>query len=176
MNTIIEEPAVRSKEYEGRVLGLLECLYDVAFSLTHNAADAQKVTQATVVRALQNHEIYQDNHLKAGLLSLLRQIYQEQFARAAEESMFGTLAAAEDFFAAERSRRHPGAFSTLLELVDDEAKQAVESLPDEFRRAVIMADLESKTYKEIAAAMDCPLGTVRSRLFRGRRLLQERLE
>lgn len=176
MNTIIEEPPVRSKEYEQRVLSLLECLYDVAFSLTHSAADAQKIAQATVVRALQNYGVYQDNHLKAGLLSLLREIYQEQFAPAAEESMFAPLASAEDFFASERSRRRQSAFSSLLELVDEEAKQAVESLPDEFRRAVIMADLESKTYKEIAEAMDCPLGTVRSRLFRGRRLLQERLE
>ncbi len=90
--------------------------------------------------------------------------------------MFASLAAAEDFFAAERSTRRHGGFSSLLELVGEEARQAVESLPDEFRRAVIMADLESKTYKEIAEAMDCPLGTVRSRLFRGRRLLMERLD
>ena len=63
----------------------------------------------------------------------------------------------------------------LLELLDDEVKQAVESLPDNFRLAVIMADLEDKSYKEIAEEMNCRLGTVMSRLYRGRRLLRERL-
>jgi len=169
------EPQARSKEYEQRVLGLLECLYDVAFSLTQNAADAQKVAQETVVKALRNHQAYQDNHLKASLLSLLRNTYQDEFARS-EEPEFAMFAEAKDLFGRPPVRpRHTG-FSALLDLVEEDARQAVESLPDEFRRAVIMADLESKTYKEIAAAMDCPLGTVRSRLFRGRRLLQERLE
>lgn len=172
---MIDEPQARSKEYEQRVLGLLECLYDVAFSLTQNAADAQKVAQATVVKALRNHQAYQDNRLKSGLLSLLRKTYQEEFTRP-EEPEFGMFAQTEDVFGRAAAKARHSGFSALLELIDDDAKQAVESLPDEFRRAVIMADLESKTYKEIAAAMDCPLGTVRSRLFRGRRLLQERLE
>lgn len=175
MNTLIEEPQASTKEYQQRVLGLLECLYDVAFSLTQNAADAQRVTQATVVKALQHPQL-QENHLKAGLLSLLRQVYQEEFSQPADAPLFGVPAGADDFFGSEVSRpRHTG-FSALLELLDEEARQAVDSLPDEFRRAVIMADIESKTYKEIAEAMDCPLGTVRSRLFRGRRLLQQRLE
>jgi RNA polymerase sigma-70 factor, ECF subfamily len=62
-----------------------------------------------------------------------------------------------------------------MELLDDEVKNAVEALPDDFRHAVIMADLEDKSYKEIAEVMQCPLGTVMSRLYRGRKLLRERL-
>jgi RNA polymerase sigma-70 factor (ECF subfamily) len=62
-----------------------------------------------------------------------------------------------------------------MELLNDEVKNAVVSLPDDFRQAVIMADLEDMSYKEIAEAMNCPLGTVMSRLYRGRKLLRERL-
>jgi len=64
----------------------------------------------------------------------------------------------------------------LLELLDDEVRQALDSLPDDFRQAVIMADLEDKSYKEIAEVMGCPLGTVMSRLYRGRKLLRDQLE
>ncbi len=64
----------------------------------------------------------------------------------------------------------------LLELVDDPVRKAIEALPDDFRNAVIMADLEDISYKEIADIMQCPLGTVMSRLYRGRKLLREALE
>jgi RNA polymerase sigma-70 factor (ECF subfamily) len=65
--------------------------------------------------------------------------------------------------------------SDLLELLDDQVKEAVETLPEDFRKAVIMADLEDKSYKEIAEVMGCPLGTVMSRLYRGRKMLREQL-
>ena len=70
----------------------------------------------------------------------------------------------------------PGCREDLLELVDDPVRQAVEALPPEFREAVLMADLEDMSYKEIAEAMGCPLGTVMSRLYRGRKLLRDALE
>jgi len=63
----------------------------------------------------------------------------------------------------------------LLELLDDPVRNALEALPPDFRNAVIMADLQDMSYKEIADIMGCPLGTVMSRLFRGRKLLREAL-
>ncbi len=62
-----------------------------------------------------------------------------------------------------------------MELLDDEVKRAIESLPDDFRNAVVMADIEDMSYKEIADRMGCPIGTVMSRLFRGRKMLREKL-
>jgi RNA polymerase sigma-70 factor (ECF subfamily) len=67
-------------------------------------------------------------------------------------------------------------YGDILELLDDEVRAAIESLPEEFRHAVIMADMEDKSYKEIADVMKCPLGTVMSRLYRGRKLLREQLK
>ena len=63
----------------------------------------------------------------------------------------------------------------MMELLDDEVRLAVEELPEDFRNAVIMADLEEKSYKEIADFMGCPIGTVMSRLYRGRKILREKL-
>ena len=66
-------------------------------------------------------------------------------------------------------------YEDVIELLDDKVRQAIEELPEDFRAAVVMADIEDKSYKEIAEAMDCPLGTVMSRLYRGRKLLREKL-
>ena len=63
----------------------------------------------------------------------------------------------------------------MLELLDDEVRLAVAELPEDFRLAVIMADLEEKSYKDIAEVMGCPIGTVMSRLYRGRKILREKL-
>ena len=67
-------------------------------------------------------------------------------------------------------------YRDLSGLRDDTVVQAIERLPEEFRLAVIMADIEDKSYKAIAEAMDCPMGTVMSRLYRGRKLLREELK
>ena len=63
----------------------------------------------------------------------------------------------------------------MVELLSDEVRSAIESLPEEFKAAVIMADVEDKSYKEIAEAMKCPVGTVMSRLYRGRKLMRAQL-
>ena len=71
--------------------------------------------------------------------------------------------------------RLPVSDGRLMELLEDHVREAVLHLPEDFRQAVILADLEDRSYKEIAEIMDCPLGTVMSRLFRGRKLLREAL-
>ena len=66
-------------------------------------------------------------------------------------------------------------YPDIVELLDDKVRFAVESLPEDFRSVVIKADLEDKSYKQISSELDCPMGTVMSRLFRGRKLLREKL-
>lgn len=171
----------RSPDFEKLVLEHLDMLYAVALRLTRNAADAQDLTQNTVVKALRFHTKFEKGtYIKAWLLTILRNTFINEYRRKARRPTFVELTGAEP--AADTSpdpevgyepvRRGP---EELLELLEDEVKQAVESLPDDFRNAVIMADLEDMSYKEIASAMDCPLGTVMSRLYRGRKLLRERL-
>lgn len=157
-------------------------LYAVALRLTRNPTDAQDLTQNTVVKALRFHDKFQEGtYIKAWLLTILRNTFINEYRRKVRRPTFVELSGAEpaeetapDPEVVGYEPRNPDS-SDLLELLDDEVKNAVESLPDDFRQAVIMADLEDMSYKEIADAMNCPLGTVMSRLYRGRKLLRERL-
>ena len=156
-------------------------LYAVALRLTRNTADAQDLTQNTVVKALRFHDKFAEGtYIKAWLLTILRNTFINEYRRKARRPQFVELTgteAASDVSPDPAVRYNPprNAPTGLLELLDDRVKAAVESLPKDFRQAVIMADLEDMSYKEIAEAMGCPLGTVMSRLYRGRKLLREQL-
>ncbi len=156
-------------------------MYAVALRLTRNTADAQDLTQNAVVKALRFHDKFQKGtYIKAWLLTILRNTFINEYRKKARRPMTVELTGAEQMpnsSAGLQFGHDPEGRSSanLLELLDDEVRDAVESLPEDFRVAVIMADLQDKSYKEIAEAVNCPLGTVMSRLYRGRKLLRERL-
>ncbi len=176
-----KQSQIRSNEFEELVLEHMDMLYAVALKLTRNATDAEDLTQNTVVKALRFHDKFAEGtYIKAWLLTILRNTFINEYRRKVRRPTFVELSGAE---AAKNTAPDPSvpyepeeqSPSELFELLDDEVKLAVESLPEDFKQAVIMADLEDKSYKEIAEAMDCPLGTVMSRLYRGRKLLRDRL-
>lgn len=175
------ETGPRSKEFEQLVLEHLDMLYAVALRLTRNPADAQDLTQNCVVKALRFHSKFQaGTYIKAWLLTILRNTFINEYRRKVRRPSFVELSGSEqaaDTAPDPQVRYEPTVMNTsnLLELLDDEVRQAIESLPKDFRDAVIMADLEDMSYKEIADIMDCPLGTVMSRLYRGRKLLRDQL-
>lgn len=171
----------RSEEFEKQVLEHLDMLYAVALRFTRNTVDAQDLAQSTVVKALRFHNKFTEGtYIKAWLLTILRNTFINEYRRKARRPTLVELTGAEP---ARQSalppevtfEPTPDKSKEFMELLDDEVKEAIESLPEDFRRAVIMADLEDMSYKEIAASMNCPLGTVMSRLYRGRKLLRERL-
>ena len=160
----------------------MDMLYAVALRLTRNVADAQDLTQNTVVKALRFHGKFEKGtYIKAWLLTILRNTfineYRRRSRRPAMVELTGAEPASETALDAEvpYAPAQPGP-ERLIELLDDPVKNAIESLPEDFRRAVVMADLEDMSYKEIADVMNCPLGTVMSRLYRGRKLLREQLK
>lgn len=174
--------APRSAEYEQLVLEHMDMLYAVALSLTRNPTDAEDLTQNTLVKALRFHDKFREGtYIKAWLLTILRNTFINEYRRRARRPSFVELTGAEAAPETTPERDVPAvaqgpAAPELLELLDDNVRHALESLPQDFRQAVIMADLEERSYKEIADTMGCPIGTVMSRLFRGRRLLREQLE
>jgi len=181
MRAVAVEEKQRPKEFDSLVLEHLDMLYAVALRFTRNKADAQDLTQNTVVKALRFHERFKKGtYIKAWLLTILRNTfindYRRKTRRPALVELTGSEAAkssAPDLQVAyEPSEDGP---TGLMELLDDEVRRAVDSLPDKFKAAIIIRDVEGKSYKEIAVAVGCPLGTVMSRLYRGRKLLRERL-
>jgi RNA polymerase sigma-70 factor (ECF subfamily) len=176
-------PHQRSAEFEEVALPYLDALFNLALSLTHNRKDAEDLVQETYLRAFRFFDSYQPGtHIKAWLFRILRNTfinrYRAEKVRPEEvdfdkiEGTYETLVDAE--FAS--LGRHPDPEQALLAGVpDEEIQTAMRALPEEYRSVVIMALIEEMTYKEIASALSIPLGTVMSRLHRGRRQLQRSL-
>ena len=176
------EAVARSAEYEALVLEHLDMLYAVALSLTRNPTEAEDLAQNTLVKALRFHDKFREGtYIKAWLLTILRNTFINEYRRKARRPAFVELTGTETAPETSSERDAPAPVQgspaeELLELLDDNVRHAIEALPQDFRQAVIMADLEERSYKEIADLVGCPIGTVMSRLFRGRRLLREQLE
>lgn len=172
----INHLAQRSREFEEQVLEHLDMLHAVALRLTRNPADAEDLTQNALVKALRFHEKYKEGtYIKAWLLTILRNTFINEYRKRSRTPIAVELTGAETDDAAPQLHPTGNRLQDMLELLDDEVRAALEDLPQDFRDAVVMADLEEKSYKEIAEYMDCPIGTVMSRLYRGRKILRERL-
>ena len=172
----------RDKDFDDMVLAHMDMLYAVAMRHTRNVTDAQDLVQNTVLKALRFHNRFkQGTYIKAWLLTILRNTFINEYRKKVRRPTFVELSGTEPApnpGPDPEVQYDPGStrYRDILELLDDEVRAAIEGLPDEFRLAVIMADVEEKSYKEIAEAMKCPLGTVMSRLYRGRKILREQLK
>lgn len=154
----------------------MDMMFAVALRLTRNAADAEDLTQNALVKALRFHEKFREGtYIKAWLLTILRNTFINEYRKRARTPLAVELTGAETVEADTSMPLSGNRTQNMLELLDDEIRAAVEDLPKDFRDAVIMADLEEKSYKEIAEYMGCPIGTVMSRLYRGRKILRDRL-
>lgn len=173
----------KKRIFEEEALPHLSALYRTARRLTMNTEEAQDLVQETYLRAYRSFARYEPGtNCRAWLFRILTNLqinrYQKQRRRPVHLSFDDT----EEFYlyqqAADQERFHDGGDPEKLfmeSVVDDEVKQAVTSLPHDFQMAVLLSDVEGFSYKEISGIMDCPIGTVRSRIHRGRRLLQKQL-
>ena len=178
----LPEDTDRLPEFDSQVLSHLDMLYAVAMRLTRNTADAQDLTQNTVLKALRFHRRFEKGtYMKAWLLTILRNTFINEYRRKVRHPTFVELTGMEPAPSVSKDpdiaiETRGTSYTDIIELLDDQVTAAIDGLPDEFRLAVIMADIEDKSYKEIADVMGCPLGTVMSRLYRGRKLLRRGLE
>jgi len=161
----------------------MDSLYAGAMRMTRNAADAEDLVQETYLRAFRGFEGFEEGtNLKAWLYRILTNTFINRYRQQKRRPEESDIDDVEDFYlyrrlgGLEEARISKSAEDTMLELfTDDEVKEALESLPETFRMAVLLADVEGFHYKEIAEILDIPIGTVMSRLHRGRKALQKRL-
>ncbi len=163
------------------MLGHLDTLYTVASRMTRGSSEAEDLVQDTLVKAMRAREQFQPGtNLKAWLLRILTNTFINRYRRGGmERDLFDGPDAdplADGWVGAStmRSIRDPETIA-LQPLVEAELNAALDELPPDFRLAVVLSDIEELSYKEIAEVMGCPIGTVMSRLHRGRKLLQKRL-
>jgi RNA polymerase sigma-70 factor (ECF subfamily) len=171
----------RDAKFERELVEHMDVMYAAALHLTRNSADAKDLLQDALVRALRFHDRYRPGtYMKAWLLTILRNAFINSYRRKSRRPAETELSGWE--FPRPESADPDMAFfpkavraEEILEHLGDETRTAIDTLSEVHRRTVIMADLQDLSYKEIAAELDCPLGTVMSRLHRGRRLLRESL-
>jgi RNA polymerase sigma-70 factor (ECF subfamily) len=168
----------RHAGFEAEALPHLDAVYRYAYALGRDRATAEDLTQDTFLQALRHWDQFRPGtNARAWLFTICRNLFLRQRERRAREepmenAVLDGIASASDSFAAP-----PDAGRALFDAPElgDVIRRELDKLPTEYREVVELSDLQDQSYADIALVLGVPLGTVKSRLFRGRRLLQEAL-
>jgi RNA polymerase sigma-70 factor (ECF subfamily) len=171
------------EDFEAGVLAQLDSLYRTALRMTNNPQEAEDLVQETMLKAFRFAHTYQPGtNLRAWLFRILNTSAINRYRRQAAHPIPSSLPEGEEFYLYNQIRDLSGQElsqgaeeEVLSRYLDEDVYQALNELPPNFRMAVILADIEGLSYKEIAEALQIPIGTVMSRISRARRQLQKSL-
>jgi RNA polymerase sigma-70 factor (ECF subfamily) len=177
----VHPPKSLQAEFEAIALTHFDALYNTALRLTRNPSEAQDLVQETYLKAYRFFDHFEPGtNIKAWLFTILRNTYINTYRKTVRQQPQVDFEQVAPFYvdpstSSEWTDR--GSVEEMLRyVVHDDVKRALDDLPEDYRMVVLLADLEDFSYKDIAAIVGCPVGTVMSRLFRGRRLLRKQLE
>jgi len=165
-------------DFEREVMPHLRLLYGVALRMVRAEGDAEDLVQETILRAYRFWDTFEaGTNCKAWLLRILTNSFRNRYREREREQEILDEAESCDAHLGQFQGENPRDAESALfgRMLSRDVEKALEALPAEFRLPVILADLEDLSYKEIAEVMECPAGTVMSRLYRGRKMLQKLL-
>ena len=172
----MSSPDEKRRAFEREALPHLDSLYRVALRLARDPTRAEDLVQETVLKAYRSwHQYEAGTNARAWLLTILRHTFINQYRRDRHRGPQVDIGEIEPYtiFREVQETDPEGRF--FDQMVDEEILAAIDALPDEFREAVVLSDLEGLTYAEVAETTGVPVGTVKSRLYRGRQALQKQL-
>jgi RNA polymerase sigma-70 factor (ECF subfamily) len=170
----------KRKSFEAEALPHMDALYRTALRMTRNESDAEDLVQETFVKAYRFWDRFESgSNCRAWLFKIMTNIFINEYRSKSRSPLAVNVDELDDNFlygqlATETPSESPEQ-RLFAKVFDDDVKKAIESLPDDFRLVVVLSFLEGFSYQEIADIMDLQLGTVKSRLHRGRKLLQKSL-
>jgi RNA polymerase sigma-70 factor (ECF subfamily) len=174
-------PNERQLEFDALISPHLNSLYSTALRMTHNQNDAEDLVQETMYKAFRAFDQYQRNtNFRAWAFRILVNTYITAYRKAIRQPTKISYDDLEEFYLYKKldeslSLQEKSKEDFLENFFEDDVKDALENLPYQFRLVVLLCDVEGFSYNEIAKIIDAPLGTVMSRLYRGRKLLQRYL-
>ena len=177
MDAVME--TAQKKEFEREALPHMSSLYNFALRMCRDRDEASDLVQETYLKAFRFFDKFEPGtNCKAWLFRIMKNSYINRYRKISREPDKVDYDSIEEFYdtlrpeSADSSNLEEKFFNNLL---DDEVSTALQSLPDDFRTVVILCDIEGFTYEEFAEFVDCPIGTVRSRLHRARKMLAQKL-
>jgi RNA polymerase sigma-70 factor (ECF subfamily) len=167
------------KKFESMIIPHMDALFGTAQRMTRNQRDAEDLLQETFLKAYRSiHQFEEGTNFRAWLFKILVNTYISQYRKKSKEPKQMSYDNLEEFYLfqqMEKTGSHQQKTELLDELFDDDVSNALEELPDPFRVVIQLADIEDFSYKEISGILNVPIGTVMSRLFRGRKILEKNL-
>ncbi len=178
-NKLTRTEIERQMDFKNEAMIHIDALYNYAVRMTGDPEDANDLVQETYMKAYRFFDSFEKGtNCKAWLFRILKNSYINRYRKESKEPDKVDYDEIKEFY---HTVKHSSLDSNDMqekwygELLDDEISRALDSLPEDFREVVQLCDIEGFTYEEIANMVDCPIGTVRSRLHRGRKILREKL-
>lgn len=179
MSELTIEESKKQREFQVEMLPHLDALFHFAMRLTTDPVDAEDLVQDTMVKAFRFFSSYEKGtNAKAWLFRILKNSYINQYRRKSKrpsEVDYDEVSTYYETVRADQTDTSDLQDRLYREMLDDTVTRALESLPEDFRSVVMLCDVDGYTYEEIANMLDVPIGTIRSRLHRGRNLLRAAL-
>lgn len=179
MAELTKKEVKKQKDFNEEIIPHLDALYNFGLRLTSDPNDAEDLVQDTIVKAYRFFSSYEKGtNAKAWLFRILKNSYINNYRKKSkkpQEVDYDEVATFYETIRAERTETSDLEDKMFRELIDDELSQALDNIPEDFRTVVLLCDVEDFTYEEIANMLDVPIGTIRSRLHRGRNLLKAEL-
>lgn len=180
MGELTPEELKKQSDFRSEMLPHLDAMYNFALRLTMDPTDAEDLVQDTVVKAYRFFNSYEKGtNAKAWLFRILKNSYINNYRKKSKrpnEVDYDEVSTFYETIRADQTDTSDLEERMYRDMLDDTVTKALEDLPEDFRSVVLLCDVEGFTYEEIANMLDVPIGTIRSRLHRGRNLLRAALE